>query len=136
MNAKEFPVHAATGLGIQSRERLVHQQNLRLADEAATERHPAAHPAGKLMRIGLLEAAEPDKIEHRTGAPQSLRRRHGASLERERDVLDRHPPRQQAIILEHVADATPVNRGIGPLPHHDDPAGVGKDEARSHVEQR
>ena len=129
-------MHAAAGLRIEPRERLVHQQNLRLADETARERHPAAHAAGKLVRVGVLEAAEPDQIEHRAGAPQPFGRRHGARLERERDVPDRHPPRQQAVVLEHVTDVTPVHRGIGALPHHDHPAGVGKDEARGHVEQR
>jgi len=136
VNAKELAVHAAAGLRIEPRERLVHQQDLRLADKAARERDAAAHAAGQLVRIGLLEPAEPDQIEHRARAPQAFGRRHGARFERERDVPDRHPPRQQAIVLEHVADVAPVHRGVGPLPHHDHPAGVGKDETRGHVEKR
>ncbi len=108
-------MHGGARLRVEPGERLVHQQQTRLADEAAGERNPAAHAARQLMRIGLGEVGKPDEGERVARAPPPFRGRHRAGLERERHIGERDPPGQQAIVLEHVADPAPVDRAGGVL---------------------
>jgi hypothetical protein len=88
------------------------------------------------VRIGLLEPGESDQIECRARAPQALGRRHPAGFERERHVADCHPPRQQTVVLEHVADLAPIDRAVGASAHHDHAAGVRRKKPGGEVEER
>ena len=46
-----------------ARERLVHQQDLRLGGERARDRDALAHAAGQLGRVAVLEAVEADQLD-------------------------------------------------------------------------
>jgi hypothetical protein len=58
----------APGFGreyVQSRERLVHQEDARMHDQRARESDALAHAAGKLAWIGRLETIEADQVDGR-----------------------------------------------------------------------
>jgi hypothetical protein len=52
---------------VERRERLVHQEKLRMGDERSRDRHAHLHAAAELARIGLLEAVEPDHLDRLSG---------------------------------------------------------------------
>ena len=56
----EVGIEPVAGELVERAERLVHQQQVGLGDEAARDRHAHPHAAGQLARIGALEAVEPD----------------------------------------------------------------------------
>src|SRR6516164_2684259 len=65
---EQHDVHVVSSYGIECTERLVHQQNARIGNERAAERHPLAHPARKLPRAlmdCIVEVHQPQKL-HRT----------------------------------------------------------------------
>ena len=84
---------------VERRERLVHQQDLRLRHQRARDRDAHLHAAGELARIGLLEALEADQRQHLGGA--RLRLALADARERQRQ--------------HHVASArSPTASGSGP----------------------
>ena len=69
----------AQGLGgqhVERRERLVHQEDLRLHDERAREADALAHAARQLLRIGGFEAVEADGVDRLQRALAGLVERH------------------------------------------------------------
>ena len=50
-------------LRVHGRERLVHEQDLRLHGEGPAIQRPLPHTAGECGRVGLLEAAQPDPAD-------------------------------------------------------------------------
>src|SRR5215211_1346374 len=134
MNAQQFPMHAAAGLRVEARERFVHEQNIRLADEAARQRNAAAHAARELVRIGVGEVTKLDQVQRRLRTSLPLGSRRGARLQCQRDIAYRAPPRQQTIVLKHVADTVPVHGAARILPHHQHLTLIGRDQAGGEVE--
>ena len=61
------------GHRVEGAERLVHQQHVRLLAERAGQRHPLAHPAGKLVRLPAAEPAEVHELKELGGALPALR---------------------------------------------------------------
>ena len=49
-------------LGVEVRERLVEQEDLRLADDRARERDPLALAAGELARLAVEQAADAEQV--------------------------------------------------------------------------
>ena len=93
------------GLRIERAERLVHQDDRRIVGERADQRGPLAHAAGQLMRIVVLEAGEADGADQHVRARPRLGVEPPLDVEREQHVLQRRAPRQEIILLRHVADA-------------------------------
>jgi hypothetical protein len=89
-----------------------------------------------LVRIAAGEVGEPDQLQRSQRPLHALGARHRPGLERQRDVLGRDPPRQQPVVLEHVADAVPAHRLAGVPAEHADAARVGQDQACRKVEER
>ena len=100
-------------LGVEVRQRLVHQEHLRLAHDRPTHRHPLALPARQLGRLAievLLEVEDAGRLAH---PPGPLFLRHPLHLEVEADVLgDRHV-RVQGVGLEHHRDVAVLRRQRG-----------------------
>ena len=59
-------------LGVEVRERLVHQEHLRLADDRATERDALALAAGELLRLALEQLLEAQDLGRFVDAPLDL----------------------------------------------------------------
>ena len=101
---QELLLHLAPGQRVERRERLVHQQDVRLHRHAAGDGHPLLHAAGEHVRIGVLEPVElhladvlpRDVVGLLAGrAPPPVDQREG-------DVLLHRLPGQELIeLLEH-----------------------------------
>src|SRR6202035_5296802 len=82
--------------------RLVHQQNLRIADQHLRQTDALALAARQHMRIAIAERAEPDRGEPALGALQRLRPRRALDLQPNGDVVDRGLPRKQRVGLKQI----------------------------------
>jgi hypothetical protein len=56
-------LHLQAGLGIERTERLVHQEELGLHQQAARDTDALLHAAGELVGIVVLEAVETDQVD-------------------------------------------------------------------------
>ena len=63
LDAPDLLTQLHTNLGVESRQRLVEEQHLRLDRQGARERDALLHTAGELVRIALGGMAEPDELE-------------------------------------------------------------------------
>ena len=98
------------GLRVDGGERLVHQDHGRIVGERADQRRALAHAAGQLVRIVALEAGEPDGADQHLGMRPGLVVEPALHLDRKQHVVDGGAPRQQVVVLRHVADP-PVEAG-------------------------
>ena len=97
-------VHRELQLRIERSERLVEQRRFGAVQQHAREAGALAHAAGQFVRIAMLEAVEPDMLDHLIGAIGALGLADAGELERKRDVVAHRAPRQQIVLLRHVAD--------------------------------
>ena len=67
----QFPAQPQAGLVVQRRERLVHQQDVRVTRQRAGQFHPLAHPAGKLVRVVAGEVLQTDQGQQLRPAARS-----------------------------------------------------------------
>ena len=81
------------------------------------------------------EVAQAERPQQVGGDRATALARHALQLEAELHVLERGPPGKEAGVLEHGGDAARIGRRDG-LPVDRDAAGVGRDEAADHAEQR
>jgi hypothetical protein len=124
-DTQQFLLHHDLCLGVQRRERFVHQQDRPFQDEGAGERDALAHAAGKLTRQVILEAVQPDRGDELAGALMALRFGDTFHLEAEGNVIDDAAPREQVEVLPHhhgVAAKRAADRGRGRI---DDVNGAG-----------
>jgi hypothetical protein len=98
----------APDLGVERSERLVEQQDARVAGERPGERDALALAARQLARVALAEAGQLDQLEQLLDAAVDLvafdGRGRAASREPEGDVLRDGHVAEQGIMLEHEAD--------------------------------
>src|SRR6266567_3376424 len=108
--ALELDAHVGPELGIEVGQRLVEQKHLRMAHDAAPERHPLLLPAGELARLALEQIADAENLRGAgdlladhflAGAPV-------AQAERE-IVVDRHVLIER-VVLEHHGDVAVLRR--------------------------
>jgi hypothetical protein len=74
----EVGAHLDAQLGVEVRERLVHQEGLRLAHDRAPESDALALPAGQLARAARQQVAQAEPVGHRPypladGGPRPMR---------------------------------------------------------------
>ena len=134
-DVEEPLAHQDPCLLVERAERLVHQEDLGVDRQRASDRHALLHPARQLARVLVGEAGEPERAEQLAGDPATARRRHALELEAELDVLQRGPPRKEASVLEHGRDAP----GIRPrhrLAVDQEAPLIGRHETTQHAEQR
>ena len=91
------------GLGVDRRERLVHQQDLGLVRQRPRDRGSLLHAAGELPRELANVVAEPDRRQRLGGHAHALGLLDALRLERHGHVVEQVEPRQQrpAVVLEH-----------------------------------
>ena len=82
-------------------------------DERAREADALAHAAGKLLRIGVLEAVEADEVDRRQRAPARVRLAHALGAQAELHIVEHGEPGKQREALEHHGDA--VGRAVDRL---------------------
>ncbi len=104
--------HDLAGLGIERPERLVHQQDLGIADQHLGQTDALALAARQHMRIAIAERPEPDRGEPALRALQRVRARRALDLQPDGDVVDGGLPGKQRIGLEQVT-GLPVEASQG-----------------------
>ena len=106
LQRQQFILQLAADQRIERRERLVHQQNVRVGGKGARQPDALLHAAGQFADIAVrpLRKARPAPVSHRrcgarcaAGSPRSSRPKPTFSRTR--------APRQQSELLEHHGDA-------------------------------
>ena len=97
---------------VERAERLVHQQDLRVADQRAGDRDALALAAGQLVRIGVGAVLQAHQFQQFVRRAAALAAGAAADLQRQLDVLQRGAPGQQRRVLEHEADVAALARRL------------------------
>ena len=93
-------LHVTANQGIESAERLVVEQHLRVDRERAREADSLLHAARKLVRELARRVLEADELQHLRGPCVALAFRDALHLEPERDVIEDGPVREQPEVLK------------------------------------
>jgi hypothetical protein len=92
-------------LGVEVAQRLVEQEQRRLVDDGARQRHPLLLSARELVRVAPGHRRKADLAQHRVRPLAHLCRRHLAHAQRVLDVLEHGAVRPQRVRLEHEAES-------------------------------
>jgi len=95
-------LHSDARLRIERREGLVEDEQPRLGDEGARERHALAHALRKLGRVAVQRVGETDLAQRLGGALAPFLAGHATHLERQLDIAQRVAPRQQRIARQRI----------------------------------
>src|SRR6267142_4094922 len=93
-DALELVVEQVAGLCIQGCEWFVHQENVRLHGQRASQRYALLHAPGKLMRMVFLELREANEIQVVAGPRAALFPVYPFLPQAKFDVLPRRQPRE------------------------------------------
>ena len=100
----ELAPHRDAELRVEVRERLVHQERLRLAHHRPPHRHSLTLAAREEGGPPAHQRLQTERVRHLVDPGLPLRLRHAAQLEPEAEVLlDRHL-RVERVVLEHHRD--------------------------------
>jgi len=91
-------------LGVERAERLVHEDDLGIIAQRADDVAALAHPPRQLVRVMVLEAAEPYALDQLGGSTPPLSLRDPAHLQGKLHVLAQRPPGIEVVGLGDVAD--------------------------------
>src|SRR5256884_2670922 len=109
LERQQLVLELAADERVERRERLVHEQDVRIGRERPREPDALLHAAGELAAIALGPLREPDERQLLVDDAPALLGRVAPQLEPEADVVAHRPPRQQAELLEHHGDAQAAN---------------------------
>ena len=113
VHALDLGAHLHPELRVEVRQRLVEQEQLRIAHQGAAHRHALALSARELGGLALEEVTDLQKLGHLADLPLALRLRHLAHLHAETDVLGDAHRRVERVGLEHHRDVTLARRHTG-----------------------
>ena len=100
----DLGAHLDAQLGVEVRQRLVHQERLRLAHDRAAHRHALALATRQLARLAVEVLGELEDPRGLVDALVDLVLGHLLQLEREGDVVAHGEVRVQGVRLEHHGD--------------------------------
>ena len=112
LQAADLGPHLHAQLRVEVRERLVHQERLRLANDRPSHRHPLALTAGERPGLALeerLQVEDPGRLLH---PPVDLRLRQLLDPEAEGDVLVHVQVRVERVALKHHRDIPVARRHV------------------------
>ena len=98
---------------VERRERLVQQQQRRVEDQGAGQRHALLLAARKLRRPAFGEGGKLHQVERRAHLRVAVGAGQAADPQREGDVLRHRHVREQRIALEDHAEVAPLRRQGG-----------------------
>src|SRR6185436_15586254 len=87
-------------LGVEVRERLVHQEAVGLADERAPHRDALALPTRELLRQTIEEGRQPERFRDPRQAGTTLVALHATHAQRKLEVLTRRHVGVERVVLE------------------------------------
>ena len=125
--------HDLPGLGVERPERLVHQQDVRIADQHLGKADALPLAARELVGIAVAERGKPDALEPGLRSLEGLGPGDTSDLEADGDVVARRLPRHDRVLLEKVAGVA-VEAGEA-LAQHEGLAGGGDQQPGRHVEE-
>ena len=131
---QQLLLHGFAGLRVERRERLVHQQDLRIHHQRACKVHALLHAARQLVGIVVLEAGKADHRDEMRRAFLGLAPADIEAFQPVEDVVEHGPPRQQRGVLEHHGAVRPRLRYLPAVDQ--DAAGGRGDQAVDHREER
>ena len=124
-------------LGVEVRQRFVHQEHLRLAHDRTAHRHALTLPTGEVRRLAVEEFVEVEDPSRFLDAPAPVLLLHLLHLEVKADVLGHGHVRVQRIRLEDHRDVAILRRHIGDVTVTDqDVALVDRFEPGQHPQRR
>ena len=102
LDAGDLRAHLDSELRVEIRERLVHQERLRVADDRSAHRHPLPLAARELARLLVEQLHDPEHAGDLLDAPPDLARRRLAQLQPEADVaVDAHVRIERVVLEDH-----------------------------------
>ena len=104
-SSKQQVAHDLARLRVERPERLVHQQDLRVADQHLGEADALALSSRELVGIAVAEGGKADALEPGLCPLQRLRAGGAGDLQADGDVVARRLPRHHRVLLEQVAGA-------------------------------
>ena len=137
VETRQLGAHVDSKLRVQVRERLVHQERLRLAHDRAPHRDTLALAARERARPALEQLLQPEQACDLDDAALDLGLRRVPHLQPVAEVLrDRHV-RIERVVLEHHRDVAVAGREPGDLALADPDVALGHLlEAGNHPQQR
>ena len=99
------------GLRVEIAGGLVREQDRRMRDERAGDRHALPLSAGELVRQMMAAVGKPDALEHALRLGAAVREAQAAIDQRLHHVLQRGRARQQIEVLKDEADLLIANVG-------------------------
>jgi len=105
--------HADPELRIEVRERLVHEERLRLAHDRAPHRDPLALATRQLGGLALEEIREPEELRDLVHPRADLGFRHAPHLQSVAEVLAHAHVRIERVALEDHRDVSVPRRQVG-----------------------
>jgi hypothetical protein len=136
LQAGDLRTHLHAQLGVEVRQRLVHQERLGVAHDRASHGHPLALAAGQLGRLTVQKLGQIKDFRGLLDLLCDLSLVHLGQGQRERDVLAHSHVRVERIRLEHHRDVAVLGRLLVD-PFAADPQLSGGDllETGDHVER-
>src|SRR3954471_22952010 len=101
----QLDVHLVARQRVERAEGLVHQQQNRIVDQRAADRHALAHAARELRGVGLLESLQAGETEQRVRPLARGSAIAAPEVDRQHQVVGDRPPVEQRVALEHHAEA-------------------------------
>jgi hypothetical protein len=137
LDPRHLGAHLHPQLGVQVRQRLVHQEHRRVADDGPAHRHPLPLASGQVGRLAVQMLGEVQDLGRLLDLLVDGGLRRLGELEREAHVLPYGHVRVQRVALEHHGDVPVLGRLVV---HHlaTDAQLAGADvlQAGDHVERR
>ena len=100
LEAGDLGPHLRAQLRVEVGQRLVHQEDLRLADDRAPHRHPLALTARERPRLAPQQRVQLEQLRDALDARSDLRLRESARAKRERQVVEDAHVRVERVVLE------------------------------------
>ena len=137
LDPRDLGTHLDAELGVQVRQRLVHQERLGLADDRPAHGHPLPLAARQRLRLALEQVLESEDVPRLPDPAIDLLFRELAELEPERHVVVHGHVRVQRVVLEHHRDVALLRRhGVDHPVVDGDRAAADALEARDHPKSR
>ena len=125
LQAGDLGPHLDAQLGVEVRERLVHEEGLRLAHDGPAHRHALALTTGELTRFAVEVVVQLQDARCLGHALDDLVLRHLAQLQREGDVVAHREVGVQGVGLEHHGDVPVLRLQTGDVVSADEQVAVG-----------
>ena len=134
---RQLGAHRHAQLRVEVRQRLVHQEGLRLAHHRAAHRDALALAAGERAGLAVEQRLEAERLRDLVDALLAHGLRHLAQLQAEAEVVAHRHVRVERVVLEHHRDVALARLHVGDVGVADRDRAVGDLlEAGDHPQQR